>query len=242
MNMRRFLLLVFFMILSGTVSSAVACEDPKAAQTLFLEAVSNIRKLNDEITRINASGKSAKSKEKKIKVIRTQVEAISKKLFDYELLGSLTLVHHWKQIQKSQKEEFIHNFREILESKMNQSQKKYTPGSPEEKAEKIRQKSIHYLYNLKTERSSLYQDALVLGRTVCRIYTTLPGADVDTNLDFLMVKEKDRLVIYDLYIDDNSLILDYRRVFNRTIAQKGLTSFLQDIREKARQISAAPAK
>lgn len=208
------------------------CSQSQGARQRLEAAIDEIKKQNESYVKILKDDNLDKeTREKKIRDIRLELENISKSLFDFELLGELTLQKHWGKISEKKRKEFIRDFGEIIETKLNQGNR-----SSGDDANKIRTKGIHYLNTLKLIQDKIVQDNLFLRSPVCKVYTILPGEEIDTNLDFTFFKRDNRYIIYDVFIDGHSLILDYRRIFNRAISQKGLEGFLQMVKKRAEEI------
>jgi phospholipid transport system substrate-binding protein len=132
--------------------------------------------------------------------------------FDFELITRSAVGRDWRNASVAQRQDLIEAFRELLISTYAKSLAKY---SGEE---------VVY----KPSRPGT-RDGTVVVPTVVRA----PGA-APIPIDYRMHKEGGSWKVYDLVIDNVSMISSYRGQFRTTIARSGIDGLISELKSKAR--------
>jgi phospholipid transport system substrate-binding protein len=152
---------------------------------------------------------------------RQKIRAIANEVFDWPETGKRALARHWEGRSPQEREEFSKLFADLLE-------RSYVGKIESYSGEKI-------LYEKETVDGDR---AEVRTKLVTKAGTSIP-------IDYQMQKAGDRWRVYDVKIENVSLVLNYRSQFNRIIQQSGYPELVQRLKTKQEELQfdeAAAAK
>jgi phospholipid transport system substrate-binding protein len=147
-------------------------------------------------------GKSARAEE------MDKLRAIGDDLFDFVELSKLSLGLGWKNMNESQRQEFVALFTKLLEQVY---------------ADRV----LSY-----TDQKVLYQGETTLSANKVEVKTEIVGKDTRTPVLYRMRQEKDKWKVYDVVIEGVSLVGNYRTQFREILAQKSVDELLQTLKDK----------
>jgi phospholipid transport system substrate-binding protein len=152
---------------------------------------------------------------------RQKIRAIANEVFDWQETGKRALARHWEGRSPQEREEFSKLFADLLE-------RSYVGKIEAYSGEKI-------LYEKETVDGDR---AEVRTKLVTKTGTQIP-------IDYQMQKVGDRWRVYDVKIENVSLVLNYRSQFNRIIQQSGYPELVNRLKTKQEELQfdeAAAAK
>jgi phospholipid transport system substrate-binding protein len=152
---------------------------------------------------------------------RQRIRAIANEVFDWHETGKRALARHWEGRSPQEREEFSKLFADLLE-------RSYVGKIESYSGEKI-------LYEKETVDGDR---AEVRTKLVTKAGTSIP-------IDYQMQKAGDRWRVYDVKIENVSLVLNYRSQFNRIIQQSGYPELVNRLKTKQEELQfdeAAAAK
>lgn len=74
------------------------------------------------------------------------------------------------------------------------------------------------------------------------VHSSMVRKKIDYAIDLYFYKKNSRFYLYDIRIDDNSTLLDYRNYFYRTIQTKGMGKLIQILKSKVQQLENGQTK
>jgi phospholipid transport system substrate-binding protein len=143
---------------------------------------------------------------------RQTIRAIANEVFDWEETGKRALARHWQGRSPQEREEFSKLFADLLE-------RSYVGKIETYSGEKI-------LYG---EEAVEGEQATVRTKLVTKAGTQIP-------IDYKMLKVADRWRVYDVLIENVSLVANYRSQFNRIIQQSGYADLIQRLKTKQEEL------
>jgi phospholipid transport system substrate-binding protein len=143
---------------------------------------------------------------------RQAIRAIANEVFDWEETGKRALARHWQGRSPQEREEFSKLFADLLE-------RSYVGKIETYSGEKI-------LYG---EEAVDGEQATVRTKLVTKAGTQIP-------IDYKMLKVADRWRVYDVLIENVSLVANYRSQFNRIIQQSGYADLIQRLKTKQEEL------
>jgi phospholipid transport system substrate-binding protein len=143
---------------------------------------------------------------------RQKIRAIANEVFDWEETGKRALARHWQGRSPQEREEFSKLFADLLE-------RSYVGKIETYSGEKI-------LYG---EEAVDGEQATVRTKLVTKAGTQIP-------IDYKMLKVADRWRVYDVLIENVSLVANYRSQFNRIIQQSGYPDLIQRLKTKQEEL------
>jgi phospholipid transport system substrate-binding protein len=144
---------------------------------------------------------------------RKELKAVIGRIFDYREMAKRALGVHWKTLTTAQQDEFVGLFATLLEN------------TYAGKIESYNQEKI------------VYGKELVEGN-YAQVNTTIIGAKHDEySLNYRLLKEGNKWMVYDVVIEGVSLVSNYRTQFNKIITGQSYNVLLKKLRTKSEEIS-----
>ena len=170
-----------------------------------MEAVrSNVNKVLAVLGDPRYKASSAKAAE------RDKLRVIYEQMFDDVELSKRTLSWHWNQMTVPQRKEFVNLFREVLE-------KAY--------ADKI----LAY-----TDEKIVFEREIMASDTLADIRTKVVMTSKEIPITYRVILKKDTWKVYDVVIENVSLVLNYRNQFNEILARDTPEQLLDILRKKVK--------
>jgi phospholipid transport system substrate-binding protein len=143
---------------------------------------------------------------------RQKIRAIANEVFDWQETGRRALARHWQARSPQEREEFSALFADLLE-------RSYVGKIEAYSGEKI-------LYEKETVEGD---QATVRTKLVTKSGTQIP-------IDYRMQRAGDRWRVFDVLIENVSLVGNYRSQFNRIIQQSGYADLVQRLKTKQEEL------
>jgi phospholipid transport system substrate-binding protein len=143
---------------------------------------------------------------------RQRIRDVADQVFDWQETAKRALARHWQARSAQERSEFAKLFADLVE-------RSYVG-----KIEAYSGEKIEYLGD------SIDGDtATVRTKLVTRANTEIP-------IEYRLLKEGDRWRVYDVVIENVSLVGNYRSQFNRIIQQSGYPALVQKLRTKQEEL------
>jgi len=162
---------------------------------------------NETIDRVKAEKQAIK---KNPKHIHKLVNELVLPHFDFERMSKWALGKHWRKANKDQRTKFINEFRVLLVRTYATSLAEYTD------------QVIKFLP---------FRGKLKSGDVTVRSEVEQPGG-FPIPIDYKLHLKGDSWKVYDVKIDDISLVANYRSSFSKEIRKKGLDTLIKTLAEK----------
>lgn len=166
----------------------------------------------DEVVKI-VTDKELKKSQNQQKRRNALKQAIGR-IFDYGEMAKRSMGIHWKGLTPVQKKEFVGLFSTLLEN------------SYASKIESYNNEKISY------EKESVEGG---YAEVDSRIVTAKRD---EYNLDYRLLKEGNKWMVYDVVIEGVSLVSNYRTQFNKIINEQGYNELVRKLRTKSEEVSA----
>ncbi len=171
-----------------------------------------VKRTVDEVIKIVRDKELKKPANEKKK--RSQLKAAIGRIFDYGEMAKRSMGVHWKSLSAAQQKEFVGLFSTLLEN------------SYAGKIESYHEEKVVY------DREKLEGN---YAEVDSRIIT--PKRD-EYSLDYRLLKEGNKWMIYDVVIEGVSLVSNYRTQFNKIINEQSYNELVKKLRTKSAEISA----
>jgi len=135
------------------------------------------------------------------------------KHFEMSELCRLSMDKHWKPLSATQRKEFVDVFTKLIVKNAVLASEKYTG------EQVVSYQKEEYLNKEKTR-----------ARVVTTVY--VEDEDVDVTVTYLLIKTKSGWRIYDIIMDDVSLMENYKAQFDRIITSSSYQNLLTKMRKK----------
>lgn len=138
---------------------------------------------------------------------RHLIEEIIRHRVSYEDVAERALGAQWKRLNPTERQEFVNLFIQLLRDTL---------------ASKIDQYYDEQIVYLSERRSDHFAE----------VRTNLVGSKVDTSVDFQLRSQSGDWLIYDMVIDDASMVRNYQAQFNRIIRDDSYEGLVKRLRQK----------
>lgn len=196
------LLVVVLTVLSVQVASA-APDKPGPGTTAVKQA-------NDTISGLLKQKVTAGSKEEK--ELATKVTSSVRGFLDIDQLGKRAMVDNWSKLTKAQQDQFLTLLRELIEENY------------------VRGLRANLSYQVEYTSESTDKDGNVI--VVTKVKTERKGRPYAIEVDYVLVKDGDKLRAYDVKTDGVGLVENYRTMFNKIIAKDGFDGLIAKMKKK----------
>jgi phospholipid transport system substrate-binding protein len=138
--------------------------------------------------------------------------------FDFTQMSRQALGPHWRSLSPAQRQDFAQVFKSFMESAYLSKISDYSG----QRVEFVKQSSLGVGY------AQVASNIMQTGK-----------APIPVN--YLLEQKDDGWKVYDVTVDNISIIQNYRNQFNRVINENGFDKLLADLKAKQRQLSATSA-
>lgn len=142
---------------------------------------------------------------------RQMLSSLIRKRFDFTLMSQQVLATNWNKASPDEKESFVRLFSDLLESTYMERIEAYT----DEKVEYVNEK-------VKENRSIV--DTIIVTKSV------------DVPISYKMVLKEDDWFVYDVVIEEVSLIRNYRSSYREIVMRDGIGGLLKRMEEKVKEL------
>jgi phospholipid transport system substrate-binding protein len=200
--MKRVLVLLFCLLFASPAFAQ------KGASTG--PGVTAVKAANDTIAGLLKQKPAAGSKEEK--ELAGKVTTSVRGFLDIEQLGKRAMVDNWSKLTKAQQDEFSKLLRTLIEDNY------------------IRGLRANLSYEVEYVGESADKDGNVVVQT--KIKTQRKGRAYTIAVDYVLVKDGDKLRAFDVKTDGVGLVENYRTMFNKIMAKDGFDGLIAKMKKK----------
>ena len=152
-----------------------------------------------------------------------QVSEVVRPMFDRREVARRTLGVYWRDRTEEQREEFIYLFTTLIEKSYGESFDK--------------------LYRKYQDQVEFFYDQETIDGNFAEVHTRIhnPVLNKYFSINYRFLKVDARWLIYDVVIENVSMIRNFRTQFYRIIGKTSYEELVQKLQAKLRQLSAAPS-
>lgn len=207
--------------LPGVLATTIAAADPKdaapkdpahpaptAAKTG--PATQTVKAANDTIAALLKQKVEPGSKEEKD--LAAKVTTSVRGFLDIDQLGKRAMVDNWQKLGKSQQEQFLALLRDLIEDNY------------------VRGLRANVEYQIDYTGESIDKDGNVIVTT--KINTKRKGRPYTIEVDYVLVKDGDKLRAFDVKTDGVGLVENYRTMFDKIIDKDGFDGLMAKMKKK----------
>jgi len=145
---------------------------------------------------------------------KRQVESVADDIFDFEEMAARSLANYWDQITPEEKDRFVHLFSKLVKQRYIGKIDSYSGQEIVFKKQIVKQK-------------------------VAIIYSTVVDNNIEIPIDYKLIQKGNKWLIYDLRIENVSLVTNYRRDFFSIIKKDGYDELVKRLEEKVENFSSS---
>jgi ABC-type transporter MlaC component len=203
-------------VLALALTSGVAAAQPAApaAQPAAAQAkgagTQAVKAANDTIAALLKQKVAAGSKDEKD--LAAKVTTSVRSFLDIDQLGKRAMIDNWGKLSKPQQDQFLALLRSLIEDNY------------------VRGLRANLEYQVEYIGESADKDGNVVVAT--KINTRRKGRPYTIEVDYVLVKEGDKLRAWDVKTDGIGLVENYRTMFNKIIAKDGFDGLIAKMKSK----------
>jgi len=180
------------------------------AANAFAGPGEEVKKVVDEVVRIVSDKDLKKNDQKRRQALKRTISTV----FDYSEMAKRSLGKHWNQRTPAEKKQFSDLFASLLEN------------SYASKIESYNNEKIVYLKeNLDGEHAEVKSKVLTTKRD-------------EFTLDYRLINQNGKWLVYDIVIEGISLVSNYRTQFNKIITADGYSELVKKLQNKTEELKA----
>ncbi len=180
------------------------------ASHAFASVTDEVKKTVDEVVSIVSSKDLKKSPSKRRQALKQAISVI----FDYTEMAKRSLGKHWKERTPAERKQFVNLFETLLEN------------SYADKIESYNNEKIEYISETADDGYSEVRSRIIT-----------PSQD-DFSLDYRLMNENGKWMVYDVVIEGVSLVSNYRAQFDRIVSENGYGELLKKLENRSKEIKA----
>jgi len=211
--MSRSLVLALITTLAAPAAAAPrATPAPKSEKVAAAAGpgIAAVKAANDTISGLLKQKVAAGSKEEKD--LAAKVTTSVRGFLDIDQLGKRAMVDNWAKLTKPQQDQFQQLLRDLIEENY------------------VRGLRANLSYQVEYLGEVTDKDANVVVTT--KIKTERKGRPYTIAVDYVLVKDGDKLRAYDVKTDGVGLVENYRTMFNKIIAKDGFDGLIAKMKKK----------
>jgi phospholipid transport system substrate-binding protein len=176
----------------------------------FATPMNDVKKTVDEVVHIVADKEMKHNEKKRRQALKKSISVI----FDYSEMAKRSLGRHWNTRTPAEKKQFTDLFATLLEN------------SYANKIESYNNEKIIYIKELVDgDRAEVKSKVLTAKRD-------------EFTLDYRLLNENGKWMVYDVVIEGVSLVSNYRGQFNRIISANGYGELVKKLQNKSNELKA----
>lgn len=180
------------------------------ATNVFAGVTDEVKKTVDEVVRIVSDKEMKKNDNKRRQALKKSISTI----FNYNEMAKRSLGKHWNQRSAAERKQFAELFASLLEN------------SYASKIESYNNEKIVYL------KESIDSDHAEVKSKV------VTAKRDEFTLDYRMIKQDGKWMVYDVVIEGVSLVSNYRTQFNKIITSNGYPELVKKLQTKTDELKA----
>lgn len=170
----------------------------------------DVKKTVDEVVRIVADKDMKKNEAKRRQALKKAISTI----FDYSEMAKRSLGKHWNPRTMAEKKQFTEIFATLLEN------------SYAGKIESYNNERIVYIRDIVEDNYAEVKSKVVT------------AARDEFTLDYRLLKQSNKWMVYDVIIEGVSLVSNYRSQFNKIITADGYSTLVKKLQTKNDELKA----
>ncbi len=196
-------------LLAGPAAPARAAGPAKAEVTNGPKAT--LQRLNGSVDKLLRKKVAAGSPEEE--QVKTEVKMRASELLDYAELARRALLDHWDKLTKKQRTDFVTTFQDLIERNY------------------VKQLRTNLNYEVTYGEQEIDDDGKE-AKVTTNIKIQTKGKPTEALIEYRMIKNGARWMVYDVITDELSLVRNYRSQFQRIIAGQGYDGLIQRMKKK----------
>ena len=192
------------------------------------EKIDELDSLREELTEANTASQKKKVRRKALKIALDTI--------DIKEITRLSLGKHYKKLGKKRVRQFQELFHQIVSERIMYASLPVSQNSTQKnKKKKTKPKKLAKI-PIKLLGDSTRKDS-IFAKDAHVVRTQVKNKKVLYDIDIHLFKNDSEFHLYDIHVDEASILLDFKNQFARIIKTKGFKHLLQKMRKQASKFS-----
>ena len=155
------------------------------------------------------------------KQLREELQSMAREIFTFQIMAQMSLGRNWQDLSSDQQTEFVSLFTRLLENTYFQ-------------------KIENHLSEIKDYSADDLQvtDEIVFTSRKAEVQSKIAYDGKDVPVNYRFVKTDHEWKIYDVLVEEVSLVQNYRSQFNDKLQKISVTELMQEMRDKVQKLEA----
>ncbi|MFP4049062.1 MAG: phospholipid-binding protein MlaC [Desulfovermiculus sp.] len=153
--------------------------------------------------------------------LREELQSMAREIFTFKIMAQMSLGRNWQDLNSDQQEEFVTLFTRLLENTYFQKL--------EEHLSEIRDYS---------EDDLQVTDEIVFSSRKAEVQSKIVYDKKDVPVNYRFVNMDSEWKIYDVLVEEVSLVQNYRSQFNDRLQKISIDQFLKELKDKVQAVEA----
>ncbi len=154
--------------------------------------------------------------------LREELEGMAEEIFTFQVMSQMSLGRMWRDLDSDQKKEFVDLFTRLLENTYFQKIEKYLDQITKYSAEDLQ-----------------VTNEIIFSSRKAEVQSTINYDGKAVPVHYRFVKLDAGWKVYDVLVEEVSLVQNYRSQFNDALQKKSVSVFMQDLRDKVQELESA---
>ncbi|WP_051564306.1 MlaC/ttg2D family ABC transporter substrate-binding protein [Desulfovermiculus halophilus] len=151
--------------------------------------------------------------------LRAELQSMAREVFSFRIMGQMSLGRNWRGLNAGQQQEFVDLFTRLLENTYFQ------------KIEQHLDQITGY-----TKDDMQVSEEIIFSSRKAEVQTKIVYNDKNVPVNYRFVKLDQGWKIYDVLVEEVSLVQNYRSQFNDALQNSSVQAFMQDMRDKVQEL------
>jgi phospholipid transport system substrate-binding protein len=154
--------------------------------------------------------------------LRKELEGMAEEVFTFQVMSQMSLGRSWRDLDAGQRQEFVDLFTRLLENTYFQKIEKYLDQITKYSADDLQ-----------------VTDEIIFSSRKAEVQSTINYDGKAVPVHYRFVKLDAGWKVYDVLVEEVSLVQNYRSQFNEALQKKSVSGFMQDLRNKVQELESA---
>lgn len=153
--------------------------------------------------------------------LREELQSMAREIFTFQIMAQMSLGRNWQDLDSDEQEEFVTLFTRLLGNTYFQKL--------EEHLSEVREYS---------DDDMQVTDEIVFSSRKAEVQSKIVYDNKDVPVHYRFVKMDSEWKIYDVLVEEVSLVQNYRSQFNDRLQKISVSEFMQEMRDKVQKLEA----
>ena len=153
--------------------------------------------------------------------LRQELKDMAREVFTFQVMAQMSMARNWRDLDSEQQKEFVSLFTRLLENTYFQKIEKHLDEITEYAKDDLQ-----------------VTDEIIFSSRKAEVQSKIAYEDKQVPVNYRFVKMDGKWKIYDVLVEEVSLVQNYRSQFSDRLQKVSVGQFMQDLRDKVQALEA----